>query len=402
VLIENVYNMDETGVLLGKLGSLKVLVGKNELRNYRGASSKRTLITAVECISATGDCLDPLVIWPSATHRSHWTTHPTPGWHFTCTKKGYTNNEINLYWIKNVFEPLTRAMANGKPRILISDGLASHECLKVMTFCYEHNIILCRLPSHTSHKLQPCDVAVFGPLKTAYREQVERLFRGGAGTIGKQHFTLLYSRARSTAMTARNIRSAWSKAGLVPFNPQRVLRTLEAPPLQPEPLCALTSVPPGSASVHERPMTLKTPTSADGLARMRDTIDEVLSAMSDDKSRLHMQKLYNAAEQSLTNCALLTDENKSLVEQNCEKKARQAVRATIPGPGKIMTYEDIVRARRAQEEKEAGVATRKRKRAAKSLSETTGKSAHEAEVAVAERQIAAAGLSEHCGVLVFS
>jgi hypothetical protein len=67
-----------------------------------------------------------------------------------------------------------------------------------------------------------------------------------------------------------------------------------------------------------------------------------------------------------------------------------------------MTYEDIVRARRAQEEKEAGVATRKRKRAAKSLSETTGKSAHEAEVAVAERQIAAAGLSEHCGVSVFS
>jgi hypothetical protein len=150
------------------------------------------------------------------------------------------------------------------------------------------------------------------------------------------------------------------------------------------------------------PRTLKTPTSANGLARMRDTIDEVLSAMTDEKSRLHVQKLYNAAEQSLANCALLTDENKSLVEQNCEKKARQAVRATIPGPAKIMTYEDIVLARRAQVEKEAGVATRKRKRAAKSLPETTGKSAHEAEVAVAELQIAAAGLSEHCGVLVYS
>ncbi|GAB7336822.1 hypothetical protein MBLNU13_g11328t1 [Cladosporium sp. NU13] len=402
VLTENVYNMDETGVLLGKLGSLKVLVGKNELRNYRGASPKRTLITAIECISATGNCLDPLVIWPSATHRSNWTTHPTPGWHFACTKKGYTNNKINIYWIKHVFEPLTGATANGKPRILISDGLASHECLKVMTFCYEHNIILCRLPSHTSHKLQPCDVAVFGPLKTAYREQVERLFRGGAGTIGKQHFTLLYSRARATAMTARNVRSAWSKAGLVPLNPQRVLRTLEAPHLQPEPLLALTSAPPDSENMHNPPMTLKTPTSANGLARMRDTIDEVLRAMSDDNSKLHVQKLYNAAEQSLANCALLTDENKFLVEQNCEKKARQAVRATIPGPAKIMTYEDIVHARQAQEEKEAGVATRKRKRAARSQPETTGTSALEAEAAAAERQIAAAGLSEHCGVLVFS
>jgi hypothetical protein len=74
VLAENVYNMDETGVLLGKLRSLKVLVGKNKLRNYRGASSKRILITAVEYISATGDCVRPLVIWPSATYRSYRTT----------------------------------------------------------------------------------------------------------------------------------------------------------------------------------------------------------------------------------------------------------------------------------------------------------------------------------------
>jgi hypothetical protein len=37
ILAENIYNMDETGVLLSVLNSLKVLVGKNELRNYRGA-----------------------------------------------------------------------------------------------------------------------------------------------------------------------------------------------------------------------------------------------------------------------------------------------------------------------------------------------------------------------------
>jgi DDE superfamily endonuclease len=70
-----------------------------------------------------------------------------------------------------------------------------------MKFCFENNIILCQLPSHTSHKTQPCDVSPFGPLKTAYREQAERLFRGGANMIGKQHFTLLYDRARTAAFT---------------------------------------------------------------------------------------------------------------------------------------------------------------------------------------------------------
>jgi DDE superfamily endonuclease len=65
----------------------------------------------------------------------------------------------------------------------------THESLELMRYYFENNIILCRLPSHTSHKLQPCDVGVFGPLKTAYREQVEQLYRGGANTVGKQHFT---------------------------------------------------------------------------------------------------------------------------------------------------------------------------------------------------------------------
>jgi len=71
ILAENVYNMDKTGVILGKLRSLNFLVGRNELRNYRGAGTQRTLMTAIECISANGRCIDPLVIWPAATHRSN-------------------------------------------------------------------------------------------------------------------------------------------------------------------------------------------------------------------------------------------------------------------------------------------------------------------------------------------
>ena len=62
ILPENVYNMDETGVILGKFGSMKVLVSSNELRNYRGVGWQRTLITAIEFVSASGKCLNSLVI----------------------------------------------------------------------------------------------------------------------------------------------------------------------------------------------------------------------------------------------------------------------------------------------------------------------------------------------------
>ena len=81
VVPENVYNMDETGVMLSMLSCVKVLVGRDDLRDYRGAGVKRTMVTAIECISADGRVLLPLIIWPASTHRSNWTTYPTPGWH---------------------------------------------------------------------------------------------------------------------------------------------------------------------------------------------------------------------------------------------------------------------------------------------------------------------------------
>jgi hypothetical protein len=225
----NVYNMDETGVMLSGPSSLKVLVGE-EYSGSRGARVKREVVTAIECISADGRALHPVVIWPATTHRSTWTTHPTPNWHFACSKSGYTDSAISLYWIKHVFDPQTRGQAGNKPRLLISDGLGTHDSMEVLEFCFQNNIIPCRLPSHTSHKLQPCDVGVFSSLKTAYCELAESLDRGGVGSIGKQHFTYLYSRARNEAFTRRNILSGWSKSGLQPFNPEKVLRHVQKQP----------------------------------------------------------------------------------------------------------------------------------------------------------------------------
>ncbi len=79
VLQENVYNMDETGIMLSKLNSVKVLARTGDDRGYRGARVKRTTITAVECISASGEALDPMIIWPASTHQANWTTQSTPG-----------------------------------------------------------------------------------------------------------------------------------------------------------------------------------------------------------------------------------------------------------------------------------------------------------------------------------
>jgi hypothetical protein len=100
-----------------------------------------------------------------------------------------------LEWLTRVFHPQTKERAGQKLRVLICDGFRTHETLEILQFCLENNIRLCRIPSHTSHKLQSCDVGVFGPLKAAYRDEVEKLYRGGSNTVGKKHFTALYSAA---------------------------------------------------------------------------------------------------------------------------------------------------------------------------------------------------------------
>lgn len=68
---------------------------------------------------------------------------------------------------------------------------------------------------------------MFGPLKAAYRDQLDRLERGGVDTVRKEHFTTLYSPARERAISKKNILAGFAKTGLYPFNPDRVLRYYE-------------------------------------------------------------------------------------------------------------------------------------------------------------------------------
>jgi hypothetical protein len=368
ILPENVYNMDETGIMLSMLNSVKVLVGKDDTHAYRGARVKRTMVTAVECISADGRCLNPMIIWPAKTHRANWTTYPTPGWVYALSDTGFTDSYISLQWLKLVFDPQTKQRANDKPRVLIWDGFGTHETLEVLEFCFKNNIIICRLPSHTSHKTQPCDVGVFGPLKTAYREQVERMELGGVNTVGKQHFTYLYSPAREKAFTKRNILGAWRGSGLFPFNPDRVLKEIPKPPTS---LIISTADEPKMVSRpdYEALPTPATPVSGEALMSLLDRIKQVPSdeANSQHKARLQ-QKVANAAQTYLAKIALLYNRNQFLAKINHEGKARRAADQKVIGTARVVTYEDLVekRAKRAvTDAKEAEKKAKKAKKAAK-------------------------------------
>jgi hypothetical protein len=354
--------MDETGVMLSMLGSVRVLVGRDDLRGHGGAGVKRIMVTAIECISADGRSLHPLVIWPASTQRSNWTTYPTPGWHYGFSENGYNDSKISLEWLTRVFGPQTKGIANGRLRILISDGFGTHETLEILEFCFANNIILCRLPSHTSHKLQPCDFSVFVPLKAAYRDQVERLNRGGVDTISKEHFTYLYKPARDRAMTRRNILAGWAAASLFLFNPERVLRDM------PEPLAEHSSsnadMVTTSSSQNEvppTPVTPMTPVTVEALTSLYKLIkQDACAPASDETSRQRLQrrveKLASAAKTSFAKQSLLQNHNRLLYRINNEAKVRRSTRSLVIGTEKVMSYEELDKARAARAAKEKAAA----------------------------------------------
>jgi hypothetical protein len=264
-----------------------------------------------------------------------------------------------------------------------------------MEYCFENNILLCRIPSHTSHKLQPCDVGVFGPLKAAYREEVERLYRGGAETVGKEHFTSLYSPARERSLTHRNILAGWAKAGLHPLNPDRVLRDIQ------KPLAEVYVSQEGKAKVESCPQeVLQTPVTSEALTSLRNLIEQD-THMLDEPSKQRLQKLANAAQNSFAERALLFDENQLLFKQNKESKTRKSTSSTVVGKAKVMSYEDIVEAQAKRDAKEAAVAKGKRgrKRKATTPEQTQAKRTRKSELEVAEAEIEAEGMGNYCSVL---
>ncbi len=244
-----------------------------------------------------------------------------------------------------MFNSQIKAWVNERSRLLISDDFETHKSLNVLNFCYENNIILCRLFSHTSHKLQLCDVEIFESLKSAYREQVERLYRDDAETVDKRHFTYLYDQARQQAMVKRNISSDWSKCDLFQFNLVRVVWEANLSQLEIEQSRSTYVI-----DLSHCDKLIKTFVMLESLTYLRKKIEQNIETLNwSDKH--HIQKLYSVTERVFAERSLLLDENKLLFKQNNEKIYRQSTSSWVSDTVKVMSYENIVKAEKRRDAK---------------------------------------------------
>ena len=100
----------------------------------------------------------PLIRWADATDPEKHSVF------ISSSPSGWTNNDIGLAWLKEVFDRETRRKARTRYRLLLLDGHGSHLTMEFLNYCHDNKILLAVFPPHSTHTLQPLDVGMFTPL----------------------------------------------------------------------------------------------------------------------------------------------------------------------------------------------------------------------------------------------
>ena len=231
----NIWNMDESGLGMGRCSNQLVIGSSRSKRTYVQSPETREWVTIIEVISAIGRTLRPTVIFTGQNVQTSWFHKECEhDWLYTSSENGWTSNNIGLNWLKELFLPESAPMDTIQTRILLLDGHGSHIPTDFMYEYEIHNVKLCYLSSHSSYVLQPLDISVFSKIKQNYRKEIDTIaLYDDTGPVKKIQFIEFYNRTRNYALTTWNIQAGWRGAGLVPYNPAKVLNSKQVQLSQP-------------------------------------------------------------------------------------------------------------------------------------------------------------------------
>jgi hypothetical protein len=242
---DDIYNFDETGFMMGMIAPGMVVTGTERRKNPKKVQpGNREWVTVIETINAEGWALPLFIILAGQYHLQNWYEELNiPGdWVIATTKNGWTDNATGLLWLKH-FNQHTIKRSSGSYRLLIIDGHESHHSVAFEDFCKENKIITLCMPPHSSHLLQPLDVACFGPLKKAYGREIEHLIKRSVIYISKTEFLSAFHTAHQATITKSNIQGGFRGAGLHPLDADHVISKLDVKIHTPTPPEGSTELP---------------------------------------------------------------------------------------------------------------------------------------------------------------
>ncbi|GFS25268.1 tigger transposable element-derived protein 6-like protein [Elysia marginata] len=214
---QQIYNVDETGV--STVPSSSRVVAKTGSRSVgRIVSAERgTLVTLVCAINAIGNSIPPMFIFPRKNFKDHFIFGAPPGSTGVANGSGWIKEENWLEYVKH-FIKFSKPSAES-PVLLLLDNHVSHLYIPAIDLCKENHITLLSLPPHTSHKLQPLDRVVYGPLKTYIGSRCHAWTRENPGKVLSIYdIPGIVGSELPRAMTQHNIIESFRCTGIWPVN----------------------------------------------------------------------------------------------------------------------------------------------------------------------------------------
>lgn len=188
-------------------------VGSKNPSYLTGGSKSQ--ITVMACACAAGYPIPLLLILDRMSLNDAITKGEVPGTIYGLSHNGWITGDIFHEWFKHFL----LSIPSVRPVILLLDGHSAHYCPETIRMAAEEKVILCALPPHTTHLLQPLDRGCFSPLKVTWREVCHQFSASNPGrTVSRYDFCALFSKAWYKAFDMQNIINSFKVTGICPFN----------------------------------------------------------------------------------------------------------------------------------------------------------------------------------------
>jgi hypothetical protein len=333
----DIYNFDETGFMMGVISTAMVVTSSDGRTNAKRIQpGNREWVTVIQGVNSQGWTVPPFVVVAGKNHLASWYQNSgfPPDWVIAVTDNGWTTNEKGMDWIRH-FEKHTKARTIGGYRLLVLDGHESHHSDAFEEYCKEHDIVTLCMPAHSSHILQPLDVGCFGPLKKAYGRQIEDMMRAYIIHITKDDFFPAFRKAHFAAMTESNIQGGFRGAGLLPFDSEKVISTLD--------LKLKTPTPQNSRPGTAQAWVSQTPNNAiEALSQSTFIKNRIACHQNSSPTSIYeaVDQITKGALKFMHQLALLKAENQSLREANeTLSKRRRAKKTRLRQGGSLSQQE---------------------------------------------------------------